>query len=387
MKQPTRPIEAIKIGERHRKDFGDLTSLARAIDAEGLLQPIAITPDNVLIGGERRLRAWQLTRFRDQEIPVHVVDLDEIVRGEWSENANRKDFTPSELVAIKRALEPKLKAEAKERQREHGGTAPGKHSGEIPRSEGGRAADKIGAFVGRDRKTIEKMEAVVAAAEAEPEKYAELVEKMDKSGKVSGPFKRLQVMKQSEAIRREEPAVPARGPYRVIVVDPPWPSEPNKPVPEGRAYFPYPTMSIDQICAVPVASVAAEDCVLWLWVTNFHMRYAFRVLDAYGFAEKSIVTWVKDKMGHGQNLRGKTEHCILATRGNPIIDLRAQTTVLEGRVRHHSQKPLEFYQLVESLCPASRYAEFFARGPVRSGWDGHGDQAQPNGAPPAEAAE
>lgn len=391
MKQPTRPIEAIKIGERHRKDFGDLTSLARAIDAEGLLQPIAITPDNVLIGGERRLRAWEFTRFRNQEIPVHVVDLDEIVRGEWSENANRKDFTPSEIVAIKRALAPKLQAEAKERQAlagpENGRGVKTTGLGNFPEPVKGRAADKLGAFVGKDRKTIEKMEAVVAAAEAEPEKYAELVEKMDKSGKVSGPYKRLQVMKQSEAIRREEPAIPSRGPYRVIVVDPPWPSEPNKPVPEGRAYFPYPTMSIDQICAVPVASVAAEDCVLWLWVTNFHMRYAFRVLDAWGFGEKSIVTWVKDKMGHGQNLRGKTEHCILATRGNPIIDLRAQTTVLEGRVRHHSQKPLKFYQLVESLCPASRYAEFFARGPVRSGWDGHGDQAQPGGATPAEAAE
>lgn len=388
MKQPTRPIEAIKIGERHRKDFGDLTSLARAIDAEGLLQPIAITPDNVLIGGERRLRAWQLTRFRDQEIPVHVVDLDEIVRGEWSENANRKDFTPSELVAIKRALEPKFKAEAAARMTEklkQNNGAPAR--GNSPSGAPGRAADKVGAFVGKDRKTIEKMEAVVAAAEAEPEKYAELVEKMDKSGKVSGPYKRLQVMKQSEVIRQEKPPIPSRGPYRVIVVDPPWPSEPDKAaVPDGRAYFPYPTMSIEDICAVPVASVAAEDCVLWLWVTNFHMRYAFRVLDAWGFGEKSIVTWVKDKMGHGQNLRGKTEHCILATRGNPIIDLRAQTTVLEGRVRHHSQKPLEFYQLVESLCPASRYAEFFARGPVRSSWDGHGDQAQP-GAPPAEAAE
>ena len=375
----TRPIEAIKVGARHRKDFGDLASLARAIDAEGLLQPIAITPDNVLIGGERRLRAWQITRFRDQEIPVHVVDLNEIVRGEWSENANRKDFTPSEIIAIKRAMEPMMKAAAKERQRDGGRL---KASGNFPEASKGEAANKLGAFVGKDRKTIEKMEAVVAAAEAEPEKYAELVVKMDKSGKVNGPFKRLQVMKQSEAIRREEPAVPSRGPYRVIVADPPWPAEPNKPVPEGRAYFPYPTMTIDQICAVPVASVAADDCVLWLWVTNFHMRYAFQVLDAWGFTEKTILTWVKDKMGNGQNLRGKTEHCILATRGNPILDLRSQTTVIEGRVRHHSQKPLEFYTLVESLCPASRYAEFFARGPSRACWDGHGDQSQPS-----EAAE
>jgi N6-adenosine-specific RNA methylase IME4 len=220
------------------------------------------------------------------------------------------------------------------------------------------------------------MEAVVAAAEAEPEKYASLVEKMDKSGKVSGPYKRLMVMQQGEAIRKEAPPIPSRGPYRVIVIDPPWPSEPDAAaVPEARAYFPYPTMTIQQICDVPVASIAHDDCVVWLWVTNFHMRYAFQALDAWGFKEKTILTWVKDKMGQGQRLRGKTEHCILATRGKPLLDLTNQTTAFDGRVRHHSQKPLEFYTMVETLCPASRYAEFFARGPGRACWDGHGDQA------------
>jgi N6-adenosine-specific RNA methylase IME4 len=134
-------------------------------------------------------------------------------------------------------------------------------------------------------------------------------------------------------------------------------------------------MTIVQLCALPVAAVAADDCVLWLWVTNFHMRYAFQVLDAWGFKEKTIVTWFKNRMGNGQILRGKTEHCIVAMRGNPLVDLRAQTTVLEGNVRHHSQKPIEFYVLVETLCPASRYAEFFSRSPVRATWDTHSDQA------------
>jgi hypothetical protein len=110
--------------------------------------------------------------FKDEQIPVHIIDLDDIVRGEWSENANRKDFAPSEIVAIKRALEPKLKDEARERQAAAGprkgrgtkSTAPGK----FPEALQGRAADKVGAFVHKDRKTIEKMEAVVEAAEADP---------------------------------------------------------------------------------------------------------------------------------------------------------------------------------------------------------------------------
>ena len=84
--QPTRAIEEIKRGVRHRKDYGDLDALARSIDEKGLLQPIAITPQGVLIAGERRILAWRKTKFRDRPIPVHIVNLDEIVRGEWAAN-------------------------------------------------------------------------------------------------------------------------------------------------------------------------------------------------------------------------------------------------------------------------------------------------------------
>ena len=133
-------------------------------------------------------------------------------------------------------------------------------------------------------------------------------------------------------------------------------------------------MSIEEICAVDVASIAHTDSILWLWTTNHHMRQAFEVLDAWGFEQKTMLTWAKDKMGLGDYLRGKTEHCLLAVRGKPIVQLGSQTTLLAGPRRKHSQKPDEFYQLVESLCPASRYAYLFARGEQRPNWDGHGDE-------------
>lgn len=142
-----------------------------------------------------------------------------------------------------------------------------------------------------------------------------------------------------------------------------------------RGVGPYPRMTLDEIIALPVPSIAAPDCILWLWTTNAHMREAFAVLDAWGFEQKTILTWAKDKMGKGWWLRGKTEHCLLAIRGKPIVDLSNQTTLLMGPVRAHSQKPEEFYQLVETLCPAPRYCELFAR-QQREGWDGHGDEAE-----------
>jgi len=132
-------------------------------------------------------------------------------------------------------------------------------------------------------------------------------------------------------------------------------------------------MSIAEICALDVGSIMAPDAVLWLWVTNYHMREAFEVLEAWGFEHKTILTWVKDRMGLGQLLRGQSEHCLMATRGKPIITLTDQTTVLQAPVRANSQKPDEFYGMVERLCPAPRYAELFAC-TARPGWDGHGDQ-------------
>ena len=110
------------------------------------------------------------------------------------------------------------------------------------------------------------------------------------------------------------------------------------------------------------------------------MREAFTVLDAWGFQQKTILTWVKvsnsgtDRFGMGHWLRGQTEHCIMAVRGKPIVELKNQSTVLYGPVGAHSQKPEAFYKLVERLCPAPRYAELFARR-SRPNWDGHGDEA------------
>src|SRR5262245_38185093 len=122
------PISGIVVGPRHRRDMGDLGLLAANMAELGLLHPIVVRPDGTLIAGERRLRAAKLLGWA--EIPATVVDLDHIARGEFAENAIRKDFTLSEAVAIKRALEPVERAAAKERQRE-GGRAGGQASGNL----------------------------------------------------------------------------------------------------------------------------------------------------------------------------------------------------------------------------------------------------------------
>ena len=100
-------VKSIIVGDRHRKDMGDLQALADSIKQHGLLQPIGVDPVNNLVFGERRLRAcvdllgWQI-------IPASIVDLDAIVLGEYAENEMRKDFTPMERAAIGKAVEAEL---------------------------------------------------------------------------------------------------------------------------------------------------------------------------------------------------------------------------------------------------------------------------------------
>src|SRR5271163_2769512 len=107
-------IDQIKIGFRYRKDLGDLPTLAASIKDVGLLHPIVVTPEGRLIAGQRRLEACRLLGWT--EIPVTVVDLLQAARGEAHENLVRKDLLPSEIVALKRAIEPFERRAARERQ-------------------------------------------------------------------------------------------------------------------------------------------------------------------------------------------------------------------------------------------------------------------------------
>jgi N6-adenosine-specific RNA methylase IME4 len=294
------------------------------------------------------------------------------LRVEIEENAQRKPLTQSELAAEQQRI---LTALRKHRAQ---GKRTDRASSEKDFSEV-RATAIVGKLYGESHKQVEKRQAVVEAAAAEPEKFGKLVADMDRTGCVDGPFKRLKVIQQAAAIRAEPPPYPGRGPYRVGTADPPWPYDVRQEDPSHRATHPYPQMSIAQICAEgdKVRALMHEDSIMWLWTTNYHIvPYAHIVLDAWGFEHKTVLTWFKNRMGTGDTLRGQTEHRIFATRGRPTVDLTNQTTALFAPARANSQKPDEFYALVETLCPAPRYAYLFARAFVRDHWDVHGDEAE-----------
>src|SRR6266496_411762 len=226
-----RPITSISIGRRHRRDLGDIVALANSIREVGLLHPPVITPGGELIAGERRIEAAKSLGW--ESIPVRIVDIDGIARGELAENAYRKDFTPSEMVAIAATVEDQERELARQRM------TLGKIS---TGSESGKTRDKVAAPLGISGRTLQKATAVVQAAEQEPERFRRLVEEMDRTGKVERFHAELVRVRAADQAAREIPGgidgIDARvitGDYRtklgdevadssvdLIFTDPPW---------------------------------------------------------------------------------------------------------------------------------------------------------------------
>lgn len=139
-------IADIKIGKRHRKDMGDLVSLAESIRHDGLLQPIGVTDEFRLVFGERRLRATKEI-LKQKTILARIVNVVSIASGEYAENEIRKDFTPSERVAIAKAIEKQVgKRQGQRTDRQLVGkipqVPPGKKTREVAAEKAGFGNDK-----------------------------------------------------------------------------------------------------------------------------------------------------------------------------------------------------------------------------------------------------
>jgi N6-adenosine-specific RNA methylase IME4 len=393
-------IGRVKIGKRHRKNFGDLKTLAQSInDRGGLLQPIAITSGCELIAGERRMRAWQLSRFAGLPIPCHVIDVDAIVRGEWDENAERKDFEPSEAIKIKRTLESVMRKLAATRPAAERAAPGRKASG----AGAGEARDKVARLTGYGRETLRKIEAVVEAAEQNPQLFGDLQAEMDRSGKVNTAHKKLTVRKARRAIETAPPPMPMNAKEcGTWSIDFPWAAEMDREQASidaaDRAFRPYPEMSIKSVCKFAAEQLAPNlpDVVsVWLWVPNYVLvrGYHSHVIAALGFKPdhaSTLLTWDKVELGRGQLLREQTEHAILLRRGRPLVDVFGEnppTTLIREARRENSRKPDAFYRLAERVTPATRYAAIFSQGGEGGLWDGHGDQVGKFAPDAARAAE
>jgi N6-adenosine-specific RNA methylase IME4 len=173
--------------------------------------------------------------------------------------------------------------------------------------------------------------------------------------------------------------------FGTVLADPPWrfTNRTGKVAPEHRRLARYRTLTVDEICALPVADHMAARAHCYLWVPNALLPDGLRVLQAWGFDYKSNIVWHKvrkdggsDGRGVGFYFRNVTELLLFGTRGKNARTLaagRRQVNLMGVRKREHSRKPDEQYELIEA-CSWGPYLELFGRG-VRQGWTVWGDQA------------
>ena len=172
--------------------------------------------------------------------------------------------------------------------------------------------------------------------------------------------------------------------YSVILADPPWAFRAWSNKGMGRsAEQHYPTMRLEDIKALPVADLAAEDCVLFLWATFPMLKEALEVAEAWGFAYKTVAfTWVKENRkspglfwGLGYWTRANAEVCLLATRGSPKRQSAAVHQVILSPVERHSKKPDEVQERIVTLMGDVSRVELFARQET-PGWDVWGNEVE-----------
>ncbi len=165
--------------------------------------------------------------------------------------------------------------------------------------------------------------------------------------------------------------------FPIIYADPPWRYE-HPPMGGNRVIENhYPTMTLEEICALPVAEMATPDAVLFMWATAPKLAECFDVIKAWGFDYRTCAVWVKDKIGMGYYVRNQHELLLIAKRGEPpmpaVVD--RQSSVITADRTEHSAKPVEFAEMIERMYPELPKIELFCRSP-REGWAVWGNQSE-----------
>lgn len=172
-----------------------------------------------------------------------------------------------------------------------------------------------------------------------------------------------------------------------VLADPPWQfsNRTGKMAPEHRRLHRYKTMSVEEICSLPVKEVAADQSHLYLWVPNALLAEGLHVMKAWGFTYKTNIVWYKvrkdggpDGRGVGFYFRNVTELLLFGVKGRmrTLQPGRTAVNIITSRKQEHSRKPNLVYGLVERCSPGP-YLELFARY-ERDGWTQWGDEMCPD---------
>lgn len=395
---------------------GHVLVLVESIKEIGLRQPInvrAIEGGYEIRGGGHRHAAFQMLGREtipaivsdDNDLRAELAEIDEnLIRNEYS--AAEREIAIARRKSIYEALHPETKVGAtgkgRSKVRQVGeAKAPAERFSKATAEATGQSERTVQRSVSRVEAigsdtlqrvigtSLDKGEEIDALAKLSPEGREDVIAKAEAGEKVSAKVaeKKERRADREENLGRKLKALPDRK-FGVILADPEWEHVAWSDAGLAKAAVNhYPVSSIDTIKSRPVADIAADDCVLFMWTTVPHLDQAFDVIRAWGFEYKTSAVWNKTYPGKQQGMgywfRINHEILIVATRGDVVAPAPGTQfgSVHSSEPRDHSVKPDWQYEIIESYFPNLPKIELNARR-ARPGWEAWGLEA-----PASEAAE
>lgn len=340
-------------------------ALKADIAAHGILVPVELDEDGQILDGHHRLRAWSELYGEGHDLPDYPL----LVRSGMTEQEKRSHAYRINL--LHRTLTKEQRAETMRAMRAEGATYQ-----EIATATG---VDTTTAWRATSQIAIANSEIENSRGQARPAAYAprgekEILEAAKQIRQERAEVRRGERIEKIAEISRGNVPLAVTQRFPVIYADPPWRYEHSQSI-SREIENQYPTMSLDEICALPVQDVITPDAILFLWTTSPKLEESMRVIDAWGFTYRTCFVWVKDKIGMGYYARQRHELLLVAKRGDiPTPPPSARyDSVIEAPRGEHSEKPLEVYEMIETMYPDLPRIEFFAR-TQRAGWEFWGNQ-------------
>lgn len=373
-------MKNLKINEEFKKLIPPLTQeefnqLEQNCISDGIREAIIIW-NEIIIDGHNRYEISQRYGLPFQTKEMYFKDENEVKEWMILNQFGRRNLSNYQRSVLALQLEDVFKAKAKENLGKNQYSFPQK-SAETKPIETRKELAKV-ANVSHD--TIAKVKHI------EQKATPEIKDKL-KTGELSINQVYQEIKKEEKKIERdkkieevkqkieEENLVQPNKKYHVIAIDPPWAYEEkggftsnDYDSESNRGAVDYPTMTLSQISNIELPT--ADDCVLFLWTTHAFLRDSFDLLDSWGFKYKATLVWDKVKMGIGRTVRMQIEFCLIAVKGNPIINGSSERDIITESRREHSRKPEAFYEMVDRMCIGNKL-DFFSR-QTRNNWDHYG---------------
>ena len=336
---------------------GETATLAGDIKANGLRETITLL-DGAILDGRNR---WLACELAGVEPRTRNYDGDDPLAFVISANLHRRHLSESQraMIAARLANMPQGNPT--------GSNQYGRKAANLPVST--YTQPEAAKLLSVSERSLRDAKVIMVEA-------PELAKQID-AGKAT-IHEVIKTIKKAETLARvrKDAALPDAK-YRVLYADPPWKyafeqhsKTEQKTVLENH----YPTMSIEELCAMPVPSVVELDAVLFLWVTSPLLSQVWPLIEAWGFEYKASFVWDKVKHNVGYYNSVRHELLLVCTRGSCLPDVpKLLDSVVTIERAKHSEKPERFYDIIEQLYPHGKRLELFQRKP-RNGWDGYGNE-------------